>query len=78
MSPTMSRIRPGERKEWKYIMSPIDPSVNAGQKTGMLFWRRYLSSKRVITADKDSSIHFVGPVIDRLLVIDLLSKSPNK
>lgn len=37
MSPTMSRTRPGERKEWKYIMSPMDPSVKAGQKTGMLF-----------------------------------------
>ena len=25
--------------EWKYSMSPRDPSVSAGQKTGMLFWR---------------------------------------
>ena len=31
MSPTMSRTRPGLRNEWKYSMSPMDPSVRAGQ-----------------------------------------------
>ena len=37
MSPTISRIRPGDLNEWKYIMSPMEPSVNAGQKTGISF-----------------------------------------
>lgn len=41
--PTMSMIRPGLRsgspflKEWKYSMSPSDPSVKPGQKTGIRF-----------------------------------------
>ena len=34
----MSTIRPGFLYEWMYIMSPMDPSVSAGQNTGMLFW----------------------------------------
>jgi hypothetical protein len=37
ISRTISIIRPGDRKEWKYIMSPIEPSVSAGQKTGISF-----------------------------------------
>lgn len=44
--PTMSTTRPGLRsglsgsaflKEWKYSMSPRDPSVKPGQKTGIRF-----------------------------------------
>mmetsp|Transcript_11586 Transcript_11586/g.37039 ORF Transcript_11586/g.37039 Transcript_11586/m.37039 type:complete len:206 (-) Transcript_11586:669-1286(-) len=37
MSPAMSTTRPGLRYEWKKIMSPMLPSVMAGQKTGMSF-----------------------------------------
>ena len=33
----ISSTRPGFLNEWKNIMSPIEPSVNAGLKTGMLF-----------------------------------------
>jgi len=36
---TMSMISPGLQKEWKYNMSPREPSVKPGQKTGMLFWK---------------------------------------
>jgi hypothetical protein len=33
----MSMTRPGFLKEWKYIISPRLPSVNAGLNTGILF-----------------------------------------
>lgn len=31
-------LRPGLLYEWKYIMSPMDPSVNPGENTGMSFF----------------------------------------
>lgn len=37
MSPTISMINPGFLYEWKYNMSPREPSVRAGQNTGMSF-----------------------------------------
>jgi len=36
-SPNISTIKPGLRKLLKNIISPILPSVKAGQKTGILF-----------------------------------------
>ena len=39
ISCTMSTMRPGFLNEWKYNMSPIEPSVKAGQKTGISFYR---------------------------------------
>ena len=33
----ISSTNPGFLKEWKNIISPMDPSVSAGLKTGILF-----------------------------------------
>ena len=38
MSCTRSTTRPGRLYEWKKSMSPIEPSVIAGQKIGMRLW----------------------------------------
>lgn len=40
----------GRRKEideqvWKYIMSPSEPSVSAGEKTGILFYKYHLGKQ---------------------------------
>ena len=43
MSWTISTMRPGDRNEWKYNTSPSEPSVSAGQNTGMSFCIRGLS-----------------------------------
>lgn len=37
MSATMSTIKPGFLNEWNHNISPMEPSVNAGQNTGILF-----------------------------------------
>jgi hypothetical protein len=33
-----SRMDGGDEQVWKYIMSPREPSVNAGQNIGMSFY----------------------------------------
>ncbi len=58
-------------------MSPKEPSVNAGQKTGMSFYaKQSLSAGSVQT--RKTSIHFVRPVIYRFLVVDLLPQPPDE
>ena len=34
----MSKTKPGFLNEWKNIISPMEPSVNAGLNTGILFF----------------------------------------
>ncbi|PON58466.1 hypothetical protein PanWU01x14_166780 [Parasponia andersonii] len=50
---TRSTIRPGLRKEWKYNMSPKEPSVIPGQNTGMLFCK---TSTKYIKLSLQSSV----------------------
>ena len=49
---TTSIIRPGLQKEWKYNISPKEPSVKPGQKTGILFWRIQINYKSELWCQK--------------------------
>ena len=59
-------------------MSPSEPSVRAGQKTGMSFYTEQTTLSRGGAGTRDTSIHFVRPVIYRFLVVDLLAQPPDE
>ena len=69
-------------------MSPIEPSVSAGQYTGMLFWHTQRTSIAGSGAQRGCGvqrgtqrwrgIHFVRPVVDRALVVDLLAQAADE
>ena len=53
-------------------MSPSEPSVSAGQKTGMSF----CNVLQPLSYTAKTDIHFIRPIIYRFFVIDLFSESP--
>lgn len=55
MSWTISTISPGFLNECMYIISPRDPSVKAGENTGILFYKGWYKSRK---------IYFVAPIIN--------------
>jgi hypothetical protein len=74
MSWTMSIMSPGFRKEWKYIMSPREPSVKAGQKMGISFFGKMVSATQT---GRVPETHFVRPIINRIFMVDLFAQSPD-
>jgi len=73
MSCMMSMVRPSDQKKWKYIISPSEPSVSVGQKTGMSFW---VQDKAMSDCgQEDMGAHFIHPVVNQLFVVNLLAQS---
>jgi hypothetical protein len=54
-------------------MSPIEPSVNAGQKTGISFCGKLRRERR-----EGCVLYFVCPVVYGLFVVDLLAKATDE
>lgn len=57
-------------------MSPNEPSVRAGQNTGMSFCAN--SQRSSVGRRSRGFIHFVRPVVYRFLVVDLLAQSADE
>ena len=61
-------------------MSPSEPSVRAGQKTGMSFYTEKVPFNYPVWVEnvRKSCIHFICPVVYRFLIIDLFAKPVDK